>query len=120
MFRVGQDRIITPYITVYLVTLLPKVPYVHTPYVYMAIALLKTPNIYRVGQNCVSAPYMIVCMVIHCQKYCMYTVYTYKSMVLTNPTNTHCVYTDVVLANPKCAGTVNAHTHTHHTHTGCV
>ena len=48
-------------------------------------------SIRRVGQNRISAPYMTVCMVIFLLKYRMYTVYTYKCMVLANPKHT-CVY----------------------------
>jgi hypothetical protein len=29
MYRVGQNRIYTPYMTVYLVISLPKIPYIH-------------------------------------------------------------------------------------------
>ena len=41
--------------------------------------------IIRVGQNRIFAPYMTECMVISLLKYRMYTVYTYKCMVLANP-----------------------------------
>jgi hypothetical protein len=34
MSRVGQNRIYTPYMTVYLVTSLPKIPYVHRIYIW--------------------------------------------------------------------------------------
>jgi len=36
MFRVGQDRIYTPYMTVYLVISLPKIPYIHRIYMVLA------------------------------------------------------------------------------------
>jgi hypothetical protein len=36
MGRVGQNRIITPYMTVYLVISLPKIPYIHRIYVALA------------------------------------------------------------------------------------
>jgi hypothetical protein len=36
MFKVGQDRIYTPYMTVYLVISLPKIPYIHRIYVVLA------------------------------------------------------------------------------------
>ena len=36
MRRVGQDRIYTPYMTVYLVISLPKIPYVHRIYMVLA------------------------------------------------------------------------------------
>ena len=32
--RVGQNRIHTPYMTVYLVISLPKIPYIHRIYIY--------------------------------------------------------------------------------------
>jgi hypothetical protein len=38
----------------------------------------------RVGQNHIYTTYMTICMVIPCQKYRIYTVYTYKCMVLAN------------------------------------
>jgi hypothetical protein len=41
----------------------------------------------RVGQNRIYAPYMTVYMVISFQKYRIYTVYTYKRMVLDNPSH---------------------------------
>ena len=34
--RVGQNRIYTPYMTVYLVILLPKIPYIHRIYMVLA------------------------------------------------------------------------------------
>ena len=36
MCRVGQNRIYTPYMTVYLVTSLPKIPYIHRIYMVLA------------------------------------------------------------------------------------
>ena len=36
MVRVGQNRIYTPYMTVYLVIFLPKVPYIHRIYIILA------------------------------------------------------------------------------------
>jgi len=38
VFRVGQHRIYTPYMTVYLVISLPKLPYIHRIYIYMVLA----------------------------------------------------------------------------------
>ena len=35
MFRVGQNRISAPCMTVYMVISLPKLPYVHRIYLYM-------------------------------------------------------------------------------------
>jgi len=52
----------------------------------------------RVGQNRISAPHMTVCMVISLLKYRMYTVCTYKCMVLANTIYT---YKYMVLA---CSG----------------
>jgi len=40
-----------------------------------------------VGQNRMSAPYMTVCMVISLREQRMYIVYTYKCMVLANPSD---------------------------------
>jgi len=37
MIRVGQNRIYTPYMTVYLVISLPKIPYIHRIYIYIYI-----------------------------------------------------------------------------------
>jgi hypothetical protein len=34
MLGVGKDRIYTPYMTVYLVISLPKIPYIHRIYIY--------------------------------------------------------------------------------------
>jgi len=34
--RVGQDRIYTPYMTVYLVITLPQIPYMHRIYMVLA------------------------------------------------------------------------------------
>ena len=36
MCRVGQNRIYTPYTTVYLVIFLPKIPYIHRIYMVLA------------------------------------------------------------------------------------
>ena len=36
LFRVGQNRIYTPYMTVYLVISLPKIPYIHRIYMVFA------------------------------------------------------------------------------------
>jgi len=38
MYRVGQDRIHTTYMTVYLVISLPNIPYIHRIYIYMVLA----------------------------------------------------------------------------------
>ena len=37
MIRVGQNRIYTPYMTVYLVISLPKMPYINRIYIYMVL-----------------------------------------------------------------------------------
>jgi len=42
--RVGQNRIYTPYMTVYLVISLPKIPYIHR--IYMVLA--RTVYIHRI------------------------------------------------------------------------
>ena len=34
MMRVGQNHIITPYMTVYMVNSLPKIPYTHRIYIW--------------------------------------------------------------------------------------
>ena len=36
MYRVGQSRIYTPYMTVYMVISLPKLPYIHRIYMVLA------------------------------------------------------------------------------------
>ena len=36
LFRVGQNRIYTPYMTVYMVSSLPKIPYTHRKYMVLA------------------------------------------------------------------------------------
>jgi hypothetical protein len=36
MFRVGQNRIYTPYMTIYLMISLPKIPYIHRIYMVLA------------------------------------------------------------------------------------
>jgi hypothetical protein len=36
IMRVGQNRIYTPYMTVYLVNSLPKIPYIHRIYMVLA------------------------------------------------------------------------------------
>ena len=36
VYRVGQNRMYTPYMTVYLVMFLPKIPYVHRIYMVLA------------------------------------------------------------------------------------
>jgi hypothetical protein len=36
MFKVGQNRIYTPYMTVYMVNSLPKIPYTHRMYMVLA------------------------------------------------------------------------------------
>jgi len=48
IYRVGQNRIYTPYMTVYLVIFLPKIPYIHR--IYMVLANPKyTSIIWGVG-----------------------------------------------------------------------
>ena len=59
--RVGQNRINTPYMTVYLVVFLPKILYIHRIYMVLANptcvscafadASCAAPSILRVGQN---------------------------------------------------------------------
>jgi len=36
MHRVGQNRIYTPYMTIYLIESLPKIPYMHRMYMVLA------------------------------------------------------------------------------------
>jgi hypothetical protein len=59
--------------------------YTHMDLAKLIPLCLKSLCISRVGQNRISAPYMTVCMVIFLLKNRMYTVYTYKCMVLANP-----------------------------------
>jgi phosphatidylserine synthase len=52
-FRVGQNRVYTLHVTVYLVTYLPKIPYIrriYTPHmtVYLVISLPKIPYIHYI------------------------------------------------------------------------
>ena len=66
MYRVGHNRIYAPYMTVYLVISLPKVPYIHRIYIWSWPTLLMfgleaaglIVFICRVGQNCICTPYM--------------------------------------------------------------
>jgi len=58
--RFGQNRTSAPYMTVYLVISLLKIPYIHRIYLWFWLTL----HVRRVGQNRTSAPYMTVCMVI--------------------------------------------------------
>ena len=51
MCRVGQNRIYTPYMTVYLVTSLPKIPYIHR--IYMVLA---NPNNVRKQSQTLKSP----------------------------------------------------------------
>jgi len=44
--RVGQKRIYTPYMTVYLVIPLPKIPYIHRIYIWFWPTLLLTKTVY--------------------------------------------------------------------------
>ena len=45
--RVGQNRMYTPYMTVYLVISLPKLPYIHRIYMVLANpSLLRSPELY--------------------------------------------------------------------------
>jgi hypothetical protein len=43
--RVGQNRIYTPYMTVYLVISLPKIPYIHRIYMVLANPIHMLPTI---------------------------------------------------------------------------
>ena len=54
--RVGQNRIYTPYMTVYLVISLPKVPYIHR--IYMVLANPKKEVCWRDDTNlvCLQVP----------------------------------------------------------------
>jgi hypothetical protein len=58
--------------------------------------------IIRVGQNRIPAPYMTVCMVISLPRYRIYTVHTYKCMVLANPSHN----TTKCCSNPAWQNTV--------------
>jgi hypothetical protein len=44
MVRVGQNRIYAPYMTVYLVIFLPKIPYIHNIYIWFWPTLLTAPR----------------------------------------------------------------------------
>ena len=59
MLRVGQNRIYTPYITVYSVISLPKIPYIH--------------RIYMVLANPTHAACMCTHMFLHRTYHCMHT-----------------------------------------------
>jgi len=54
MCRVGQDRIYAPYMTVYFVISLPKIPYIHRVNMvlanpkYLVISLPKIPYVHRI------------------------------------------------------------------------
>jgi len=81
--RVGQNRIYTYIYTVYLVISKPKIPYVHRIYMVLAnpnnllwVGLARTVYAHRIR------PYV---WWFPCQIYLTYTVYTYKCMVLANP-----------------------------------
>jgi len=45
MLRVGQNRIYTPYMTVYLALSLPNIQYIHCAYIYIYLYMvLATPT----------------------------------------------------------------------------
>ena len=55
MCRVGQNRIYTPYLTVYLVISLPKIPYIHRIYIWF------WPTLY-VPHRCLMSYRAIACL----------------------------------------------------------
>jgi len=55
---------------------------------YFQVEYVVQCTIRKVGPDRKSAPYMTVCMVICLPKYRIYTVHTYRCMVLANPNNT--------------------------------
>jgi hypothetical protein len=54
--RVGQNRIYTPYMTVYLVDSLQKIPYMHRIYIYIYIYIWFWPTL----QVCVNHPLIML------------------------------------------------------------
>jgi hypothetical protein len=54
-----------------------------------ALNVVRTFLTVRVGQKRIYTPYMTVCMVISLLKHRMYTVFTYKYMVLAHLTYSH-------------------------------
>jgi hypothetical protein len=87
MHRLGQNRTNTPYMTVYLVISLPKIPYIHRIYIILAnpahavcfslhsISQNHPPCqsypillLHRVGQNRINTPYMTIFLVISLPK----------------------------------------------------
>ena len=49
MWRVGQNRVYTPYTTVYLMISLPEIPYIHRIYMVLANLILVTSWEWRVA-----------------------------------------------------------------------
>ena len=65
MFRVGQNHIYTPYMTVHLVKSLPKIPYIHRIYMVLAnpthiVWIWRTQHIAPMGSCSAYSPYAIL------------------------------------------------------------
>ena len=54
MLRVGQNRIYTPYMTVYLVISLPKIPYIHRIYMVLANPIHAFTLVQQLGKQHIS------------------------------------------------------------------
>jgi hypothetical protein len=92
MYIVGQNRIYTPCMTIYLVISLPKIPFIYAPYmtIYLVISLPKMPYMHRI--------YMVLAN----PTYVLHTVYdrVFGDVPAKVP-YTHRIYV-IVMANPMC------------------
>ena len=69
MTRVGQNRIYTPYTTVYLVISLPKIPYVHRIYMVLANPIYDRISGDFPAKKTVCTPFIF--MVLASSNYCL-------------------------------------------------
>jgi len=88
--RVGQNHAYTPYMTVYSVISMPKIPYIHRNHeytsdmtVYSVISMPRIPYIHRTW------PYI---QWFPCQIYLIYTIYVYRGLLGLARTITYTVY----------------------------
>jgi hypothetical protein len=96
LLRAGRNRIYTPYMTVYMVMSLPKIPYAQRIYMVLANPInVRYTQLLRVGQNRVSVTNMT-----RLARTVIYALYITLYLVIFLPITPYIHRIHMVLANP--------------------
>ena len=105
IYRVGQNRIYTPYMTVYLVISLPKIPYVHRVYIVLANPTHNTTHTHVHAQiHMLNYIYMRVHDIFIC-------TYAHTLMHTHTHTRTRTQITTIITPTKTCTHRINIRLH---------